>query len=115
MRECTIDRVDTVLRRYSDDLPERTITDETFDGYKNKLKGRLYGLLCEKEKEGAWERFLDTIIVELMGLQANHQTINYWTLIGKLNSLKYLNYEYFRKTIFECINLLQEINRVQRI
>lgn len=41
------------------------------EGYYNKLKGRLYGLLCEKEKEGAWERFLDTIIVELMGFQAN--------------------------------------------
>ena len=26
--------------------------DETFEGYKNKLKGRLYGVLCEKEKEG---------------------------------------------------------------
>lgn len=24
------------------------------EGYYNKLKGRLYGLLCEKEKEGAW-------------------------------------------------------------
>ena len=35
-------------------------------GYYNKLKGRLYGLLCEKEKEGAWEKFLDTILLELM-------------------------------------------------
>jgi hypothetical protein len=24
--------------------------EETFEGYKNKLKGRLYGVLCEKEK-----------------------------------------------------------------
>lgn len=83
------------------------------EGYYNKLKGRLYGLLCEKEKEGAWERFLDTIIVELMGFQANHQTINYWTLIGKLNSLKYLNYEYFRKTIFECMNLVTELSKYE--
>ena len=35
------------------------------EGYYNKLKGRLYGLLCEKEKEGAWEKFLDTIIISL--------------------------------------------------
>ena len=39
--------------------------DVTFDGYKNKLKGRLYGVLCEKEKNGDWEKFLDSIIIEL--------------------------------------------------
>ena len=26
------------------------------EGYYNKLKGRIYGLLCEKEKEGSWEK-----------------------------------------------------------
>ena len=28
--------------------------DIMFDGYKNKLKGRLYGVLCEREKNGEW-------------------------------------------------------------
>ena len=81
------------------------------EGYYNKLKGRLYGLLCEKEKEGAWEKFLDTIIIELMGFQALDKTINYWTLIGKLGSLRYLSYEYFRRTIFECMNLVTELSK----
>ena len=79
------------------------------NGYYNKLKGRLYGLRCEKEKEGSWEKFLDTIIIELMGFQENNKTINYWTLIGKLGSLKFLSYPYFRKTIFECMNLVTEL------
>ena len=78
--------------------------EDTFDSYKNKLKGRLYGLLCEKEKNGEWEKFLDSIIIELEGLGAN--SINYWSVIGKLNSLRHLNYDYFRKTIFECMNLV---------
>jgi len=78
--------------------------DVTFDGYKSKLKGRLYGLLCEKEKNGEWEKFLDSIIIELQGLSSNG--INYWALIGKLSALRYLSYEYFRKTIFECMNLI---------
>lgn len=78
----------------------------TFEGYKNKLKSRLYGLLCEKEKGGEWEKFLDTIVIELMGYANLTQTINYWALIGKLHSLRYLSYEYFRKTIFECMNLV---------
>ena len=76
----------------------------TFDGYKNKLKGRLYGVLCEKEKNGDWEKFLDSILIELKGLGPN--SINYWTLIGKLGSLHLLNYDFFRKTIFECMNLV---------
>jgi hypothetical protein len=79
--------------------------EETFEGYKNKLKGRLYGVLCEKEKEGGdWEKFLNSILIELKGLEPT--SINYWPLIGKLNSLRFLNYEYFRKTIFECMNLI---------
>lgn len=80
------------------------LAHETFEGYKNKLKGRLYGLLCEKEKNGDWKKFLDSIIVELHGLGAN--SINYWALIGKLQALNYLSYEYFRKTVFECMNLI---------
>ena len=78
--------------------------DVTFDGYKNKLKGRLYGVLCEKEKNGEWEKFLDSIIIELQGLEPN--CINYWALLGKLNALRFLSYDYFRRTIFECMNLV---------
>ena len=78
--------------------------DVTFEGYKNKLKSRLYGVLCEKEKDGDWEKFLNSILIELKGLEPN--SINYWSLIGKLNSLRFLNYQYFRTTIFECMNLI---------
>ena len=82
--------------------------DVTFDGYKNKLKGRLYGVLCEKEKNGEWEKFLDSIIIELEGLGPT--CINYWPLLGKLNSLHRLSYDYFRRTIFECMNLVGTLN-----
>ena len=79
--------------------------DETYQGYVDKLKGRLYGVLCEKEKGGGWEKFLDTIIIEMMG-DEKAQSINYWAILAKLNSLRFLSYDYFRKTIFECINLV---------
>ena len=80
------------------------------EGYYNKLQGRLYGLLCEREKGGAWEKFLETILLELYGLEKIDKTINYWPLIGKLSEIKYLYYQYFRKTIFECINLVKELS-----
>lgn len=80
--------------------------DEMFAGYCRKLKGRLYGLLCEKEKNGEWEKFLDSIIIELIGFNSAYPSINYWPLIGKLQSLRMLSYDYFRKTVFECMNLV---------
>ena len=104
MKESMIDLAGTDPRRSSGNLQEKDITNITFDGYKNKLKGRLYGMLCEREKNGEWEKFLDSITIEVKGLGAN--CINWWSLIGKINALKYLSYEYFRKTIFECINLV---------
>lgn len=79
---------------------------EIFEGYSNKLKNKLYGLLCEYEKGGEWEEFLDSIIIELEGLPENQKTINYLTLVNKINALRYLNYKYFRKTIFDCMSLL---------
>ena len=101
------ERVSTPQPLYLDGQPENAIDFETFNGYKNKLKGRLYGLLCEREKGGEWEKFLDSIILELYGLGANG--INWWPLIGKLSMLRYLSYEYFRKTIFECMNLVGKL------
>ena len=74
--------------------------------YKNKLKNKYFGLLREREKGGEWEKFLDTIIIELLGFSENNQTINYERLLNKTQSLKFLRYEYFRKTVFECMNLI---------
>lgn len=76
------------------------------EGYNNRLKNKLFGLLCEFEKDGEWESFLDSIIIELNGIPKKDWTINYLTLMHKINSLRYLKYEYFRKTIFDCMNLI---------
>lgn len=76
------------------------------EGYNNKLKSKLFGLLCEREKDGEWEKFLDSILTELMGYKEEEKTINYYTLYAKLSSLRYLRFSYFRKTIFDCMNLI---------
>lgn len=79
------------------------------EAYNNKLKNKLFGLLCEFEKNREWEKFLDSILIELMGFKEEQKTINYYSLIYKLTSLRYLKYEYFRSTIFDCMNLISEI------
>ena len=76
------------------------------EGYYNKLKNKLFGLLCEYEKDREWEKFLDSILIELSGFEEEKRTINYYILFYKLSSLRYLNYKYFRTTIFDCMDLL---------
>lgn len=76
------------------------------EGYNNKLKNKLYGLLCEREKDREWEKFLDSILIELLGYPEEQKTINYYMLYYKLSSLRYLRYDYFRTTIFDAMNLI---------
>ena len=82
---------------------------EYIEGYNNNLKNRLFGLLCEREKEREWEKFLDSILIELMSYPEDRRTINYYRLYTKVASLRYLSYEYFRTTVFDCMSLLSKL------
>ena len=87
---------------------EKYNTIET-EGYNNKLKNKLFGLLCEYEKGREWEKFLDSILIELLGFEEERKTINYYILYYKLSSLRYLSYKYFRTTIFDCMGLISKV------
>ena len=87
---------------------EKYNTIET-EGYNNKLKNKLFGLLCEYEKGREWEKFLDSILIEWLGFEEERKTINYYILYYKLSSLRYLSYKYFRTTIFDCMGLISKI------
>lgn len=82
----------------------------SLEAYRDKMKNKLYGLLREREKDGEWEKFLDTILIELLGYSERNKTIDYYTLYAKLASCKYLSFKYYRKTIFECMNLFDRID-----
>ena len=78
--------------------------------HKEVYKNRLYGLLCEREKEGSWEEFLDNILLDLQKQPQAERSYEYCLLITKLVSCRYLAYKYYRKTIFECMNLIDKVN-----
>ena len=82
---------------------------DVIEASNNKLKSRLFGLLRENERGREWEKFLDSILIELMGYSEEEKTINYYILFHKLSSLKYLSYKYFRTTIFDCMTLVSKI------
>ena len=78
--------------------------------YIDKMKSRLYGLLKKRKKGGQWEKFLDTILIELEGYKEDQKTINFYLLYSKLAACRYLSFKYYRKTIFYCINLFDRID-----
>ena len=82
---------------------------DVIEASNNQLKSRLFGLLREYERGREWEKFLDSILIELMGYSEEEKTINYYILFHKLSSLKYLSYKYFRTTIFDCMTLVSKI------
>lgn len=83
------------------------------EAYRNSLKNRYFGLLCEREQDGEWEKFLDAILIELEGMSEDSRSINWYHLYHKTSVLRYLRFEYFRKTLFDCMSLLSKVE-VQR-
>lgn len=77
---------------------------------KGILKNRLYGLLCEREKDGSWKEFLDNILLDLTVAPEEERSYEYCMLVTKLTACRFLAYEYYRKTIFECMHLIDRID-----
>ena len=99
-----------IIKNYQEEVQD--VDKQDFAAkHKEVLKNRLYGLLCEKEKDGSWEDFLDNILVDLTDLAPNDdRSYDYYVLVAKLSRCRYLSYKYFRKTIFECMNLIDRID-----
>jgi hypothetical protein len=85
------------------------MTEEMRNEYNEKMRSQFFGLLCEYEKNRNWERFLDSILIELLNIDEERKTPDYYKLYSKLSSLRYLSYKYFRTTIFDCMNLVTRI------
>lgn len=72
-----------------------------------------------REHNEDWRKQLNTVTLEVVGL--NEIFLSYpqfLQLLSKLEGLQKsedVEFDLYRKTIFEAINLLQEINRVTRI
>ena len=83
--------------------------EEVISEYAQNMRSQFFGLLCEYEKDRNWERFLDSILIELLNIEEERKTATYYKLYSKLSSLRYLSYKYFRATVFDCMNLVIKI------
>lgn len=75
-------------------------------GYKLRLKNRIFACLGEREKSGDWLSILDSILLELEGIPEGNRGIDFYTIYYKLSVCRYLAYKYFRKNIFDVLQLI---------
>ena len=79
-----------------------------------RLTNQLWKLIPMREHEEDWVKQIDTLIVEIAGL--NEIFVINGTLLSLLSKLEGLRvtettFELYRKTVFETISLLQEFGR----
>jgi hypothetical protein len=79
----------------------------------NRLTNQMWKLIPMRENEENWLAQLDTILLELSGLNGLSENTSEQLLIllSKLQGLKEYEVEFqiYRKTVFECISLLREM------
>ena len=91
--------------------------NEDIDVNVRRLTNQLWKLIPMREHEEDWPKQLDTVALEIAGLNEIFISPQFLQLLCKLEGLKVqeTNFELYRKTVFECISLLQELNRGIRI
>lgn len=83
-----------------------------------RLTNQLWKLIPMREKEEDWNKQLETVIIEIAGLNEIFVVApSFLQLLSKLEGLQIIetNFETYRKTVFESISLLQEIGHGFRL
>lgn len=86
--------------------------DEVVKKDVQRLTNQLWKLIPMREHKEDWLKQLDTVIIEIAGLNEIFMGPVFLQLLSKLEGLKVKenNFELYRKTIFESISLLQELS-----
>lgn len=90
-------------------IPAAAVTSDI-----NRLTNQLWKLIPMRENQEDWLIQLDTVIIELAGLQElsnNTADEKFLILLSKLEGLRQKDnsFNIYRKTVFECISLLREL------
>ena len=98
-----------MFNKYNINFTQEEIQNEIL-----RLTNQLWKLIPMWENNEDWNKQLETVIVDIAGkdeifLHNSH----FLQLLSKLEGLRVTDIEFniFRKTIFECINLINEVDR----
>ena len=80
-----------------------------------RMTNQLWKLIPMREHEEDWQKQLDTVILEIAGLNEIFIGPLFLQMLSKLEGLRTTEttFELYRKTVFECISILQELNHVR--
>ena len=94
------------------DKYEIEFSQETIQKTVRRLTNQLWKLIPMRENDEDWYKQLQTVTLEIAGLNELFISPTFLQLLSKLEGvqIKAVNVELYRKTIFECINILQELN-----
>lgn len=93
------------------------ISNEDFNKNIIRLTNQLWKLIPMREHEEDWLKQLDTVSIEIAGMNAlieSEQTSQFLQLLFKLEGLKIeqdISFEVYRKTVFETINIIQGLKK----
>lgn len=92
------------------------IQDEAIIKNINRITNQIFKLLPNREEGGDWKTPLQNLIVEIAGMDKMFiDHIDLFPLLCKLEALLTLDQEddffLFRKTIFECLGLMNELKK----
>lgn len=82
---------------------------DAFNKNIDRLTNQLWKLIPMKENNEDWEKQLDTLIIEITGLNLlySEKFIQLLSKLLGLQKLKEIHFDLYRKTIFECIDAIQ--------
>ena len=103
-----------MILKYNIDIEEKTIHNRL-----QNLINQIYKLLPSREEGADWEKPLQTVLEELAGMQrlmnCGYSEI-FFPLLNKLEGLYSLveddDFLCYRRTIFECLGLMNDLQRL---
>ena len=74
-----------------------------------RLTNQLWKLIPMREHNEDWKKQLDTVVIEIAGLNEMFCGPQFLQILSKLEGLKVYDttFELYRRSIFECISLIQ--------
>ena len=86
-------------------------SSEEIQAHIHRLTNQFWKLIPMRENNEDWLKQLDTVIIEVAGLSNIFEGSAFLQLLAKLEGLRIvdINFDLYRKTVFECISLLRSI------
>ena len=101
-----------MMTKYDFDISKDVIERDVI-----RLTNQIWKLIPMRENEEDWQKQLDTVIIEIVGLNEIFiQDPHFLQILSKLEGLKIqvnIDFQLYRKTVFEVISLLQEFKNVK--